>query len=59
VTTESGCDPVNSAVDLRVYPPDQRSSTDAAFTLEACSHAGPVWMSIYEPIIPGAGTIYG
>lgn len=59
VTTESGCDPVNSAVDLRVYPPGQHSSTDAPFTFEACSHAGVVWMSISEPIIPGVGTIYG
>jgi hypothetical protein len=59
VHTESGCGPVSSAADLRVYPPDQRSSTDAAFTFEACSHAGPVWMSITEPIIPGVGTING
>jgi hypothetical protein len=59
VTTESGCDPVYSAVDLRVFPPGQRSATDAAFSLEACSHAGPIWMSIFEPIIPGVGTING
>ena len=59
VTTEPGCGPVNSAVDLRVYPPGQRSATHAAFTFEACSHAGPIWMSIQEPIIPGVGTIYG
>lgn len=59
VTTESGCDPVNSAAELLVYPPGQHSSTDAAFTFEACSHAGVVWMSIVEPIIPGVGTIYG
>jgi hypothetical protein len=59
VHTGSGCDPVNSTAELRVYPPGQRSSTDAAFTFEACSHAGPIWMSIIEPIIPGVGTIYG
>ncbi|MGH3205394.1 MAG: DUF4232 domain-containing protein [Streptosporangiaceae bacterium] len=59
VTTESGCDPVYSAVDLRVFPPGQRSATDAAFSLEACSHSGPIWMSIFEPIIPGVGTING
>ena len=59
VTTEPGCDPVNSAANLRVYPPGQRSATFAAFSFQACSHAGPVWMSIQEPIIPGAGTIYG
>ena len=59
VSTEPGCDPVNSAANLRVYPPDQRSATYAAFSFEACSHAGPIWMSIQEPIIPGVGTIYG
>ena len=59
VSTEPGCDPVNSAANLRVYPPDQRSATFAAFSFEACSHAGPIWMSIQEPIIPGVGTIYG
>ena len=28
VSTEPGCDPVNTAVLLRVYPPGQRDSTD-------------------------------
>jgi hypothetical protein len=59
VTTEPGCDPVNSAANLRVYPPGQRSATFAAFSLEACSHAGPIWMDIIKPIIPGVGTING
>jgi hypothetical protein len=59
VSTEPGCDPVNSAALLRVYPPGQRSSTLAAFSFEACSHAGPIWMNIVEPIRPGVGTIYG
>jgi len=59
VSTEPGCDPVDSAANLRVYPPDQRSATIAAFTFEACSHAGPIWLSITEPIIPGVGTVYG
>jgi hypothetical protein len=59
VTTEPGCDPVNTAANLRVYPPGQRSATDAAFSFEACSHAGPVWMSITEPVIPGVGTVNG
>jgi len=59
VTTEPGCDPVNSAVELRVYPPGQRSATYAAFSFEACSRPGPIWMSIEEPIIPGVGTVYG
>jgi Protein of unknown function (DUF4232) len=59
VTTAPGCHPVNSAAYLRVYPPGQRSATLAAFSFEACSHAGPIWMTITEPIIPGVGTIYG
>ena len=56
VGTEPGCDPVNSAVLLRVYPPDQRNATYAAFSFQVCSHAGPVYMSIFGPIRAGVGT---
>jgi hypothetical protein len=59
VSTEPGCNPVNTAASLRVYPPGQRSATYAAFSFEACAKAGPVWMSITEPVIPGVGTING
>ena len=59
VTTEPGCDPVNSTAYLRVYPPGQRIAAYAAFSFEACSHAGPVWMTITEPITAGVGTVYG
>ena len=59
VTTEPGCRQVNSAVELRVYPPGQRSATDAAFSFPVCSHRGPIYMSIQEPIKPGVGTING
>lgn len=59
VTTEPGCDPVNSAADLRIFPPGQRSATFAAFSFEACSHTGPIWMNIIEPIIAGVGTVNG
>ena len=59
VSTEPGCDPVYSAVLLRIYPPGEYSATYAAFDLEACSHAGPVYMTVWEPIIPGVGTING
>jgi hypothetical protein len=59
VTTEPGCHPVNSAANLRIFPPGQRSATFAAFSFQACSHAGPIWMNIVEPIIPGVGTING
>jgi len=59
VTTEPGCDPVYSAALLRVYPPGEYSATYAAFDLESCSHAGPIYMTVWEPIIPGVGTING
>jgi hypothetical protein len=59
VSTEPGCHQVNSAVELRVYPPGQRSATFAAFSFEVCSHRGPIYMSIQEPIVPGVGTING
>lgn len=59
VTTEPGCDPVYSAVLLRIYPPDQYSATLAAFDFEVCSHAGPLYMSILGPITPGVGTADG
>ena len=58
VTTAPGCHPVFTTFELRVYPPGQYSATHAAFGLEACSHAGPVYMRV-EPILPGVGTIYG
>jgi Protein of unknown function (DUF4232) len=58
VTTAPGCDPVFSTFQLAVYPPGQYAATYAAFGLEACSHAGPIYMGV-EPILPGVGTIYG
>ncbi len=58
VTTTPGCHPVFSAFELRIYPPGQRSATYAAFGLEACSHAGPVYLSV-GPVLPGVGTING
>jgi hypothetical protein len=59
VSTEPGCDPVYTARLLRVYAPDQYQATYAAFSFEVCSHAGPIYMNITEPIIPGVGTIHG
>ena len=59
VGTAPECAQVKVATYLRVYPPGQRSATLAAFPVEACVHAGPVYMSIIEPIIPGVGTING
>jgi len=59
VGTEPGCDPVNSAALLRIYPPDERAATYSAFAFQVCSHAGPVYMSISGPIRVGVGTISG
>ena len=59
VTTEPGCDPVYSAALLRVYPPNQRGATYAAFAFEVCSHTGPFYLSIFEPIKAGVGTPNG
>jgi hypothetical protein len=56
VGTEPGCDPVKTMTGLRVYPPDQRSATFTPLSLEACSHAGPVYLGL-GPIQPGVGTI--
>jgi hypothetical protein len=58
VSTTSGCDPVNTTFELRVYPPDQRGAAFAFFDLEACSHAGPIYLSVGS-IKPGVGTING
>jgi hypothetical protein len=58
VTTAPGCDPTFATFELRVYAPGQYSATYAAFDLEACSHAGPVYLSV-GPILPGVGTING
>jgi hypothetical protein len=59
VTTEAGCDPVNSAVLLKVYPPGQHSATYAAYDFQSCSRPGVRYLSIVGPIIPGVGTING
>lgn len=53
-----GCDPVDSASELRVYPPDQRTAAQAFFDLPVCSHAGPVYLNV-GPIQRGAGGING
>ena len=58
VTTAPGCHPTFSTFELRVYPPGQRDATYAAFDLQACSHAGPVYLDV-EPLQPGVGTING
>jgi len=58
IDTTPACHPTFSAVELRIYPPNQRSATHAAFSLKVCSRPGTIFMSV-GPIIPGAGTING
>jgi Protein of unknown function (DUF4232) len=52
VYTSPDCDPTSDAQTLRVYPPGQRSATSAMFSLEVCSRAGAVYMSV-GPVEPG------
>jgi Protein of unknown function (DUF4232) len=58
VATSPGCHPVSSMFELRVYPPGQRQATFAAFSVEACSHAGPVYLDV-TPVQAGVGTRNG
>ena len=58
VATSPGCHPTFSTFELRIYPPGQYRATYAAFGLEACSHAGPVYLGV-QPVRPGVGTVNG
>jgi hypothetical protein len=58
VYTSPHCDPTSDVETLRVYPPGQRSSTLAMFSLEACSRPGATFMSV-GPVEPGPGTFSG
>ena len=58
IATAPGCHPTFSTFELRIYPPGQYRATYAAFGLQACSHAGPVYLGV-EPIQPGVGTVHG
>jgi hypothetical protein len=59
VSTGDGCGPVEEAAELRIYLAGQQRATYAAFGLRACSHAGPVYLTITEPIRAGVGTDMG
>ena len=58
VATAPGCHPTVRTFELRIYPPGQHRATYAVFDLQACSHAGPVYLGI-EPVRPGVGTVNG
>ena len=59
-TTVLACDPTPSPrSSCGTDPPGQRGATQtAAFDLQACSHAGPIYLGV-EPTQPGVGTING
>ena len=59
VQTTPGCSAVNSATQLSVIPPDQRTATHAAFSFPACSRPGVIYLTVLKPIQPGPGTING
>jgi hypothetical protein len=58
VLAPAACHPVYSAIELRIYPPDQRQATLAAYNLAACAHAGPVYLHV-GPVQAGVGTVNG
>jgi hypothetical protein len=58
VLSTAACHPVYSAIELRIYPPNERQSTLAAYDLGACAHAGPVYLHV-GPVQAGVGTING
>lgn len=47
------CQPVTAAA-LKVYPPDEFTSTQIPFSFRACGRVGPTFLSI-TPIQPGIG----
>ena len=59
VSTGGRCGSVDTAVELRVYLDGQKRATYAAFRIRACSHAGPVYLTITGPFRAGAGTNQG
>jgi Protein of unknown function (DUF4232) len=52
----SGCGPVATAYELRVYVAGQKRALYAALGLRACSHAGRVYLMITQAFRAGAGT---
>jgi hypothetical protein len=59
VSAGGRCGSVDTAVELRVYLDGQKRATYAAFRIRACSHAGPVYLTITGPFRAGAGTNQG
>jgi hypothetical protein len=59
VSTGGSCGTVEAASELRVYLAGQERATYAAFGLGACAGAGPVYLTITEPIRAGVGPDQG
>ena len=53
VSTAPGCKP-EPAVQLKIYPPGQRSATYTFFPAEACSAPRHTYL-VVQPILPGVG----
>lgn len=58
IFTSPGCRAVSPASELRVYPPNERTSTHALSDFQVCSHPGPIYLSV-GPIQSGVGGITG
>ena len=58
IFTSPGCQGVSTASELRVYPPNKRTATDALFDFQVCTNPGPIYLSV-GPIMPGVGGIAG
>jgi hypothetical protein len=59
VSAGSGCGPVATAFELRVYLDGQNRATYAAFDFQSCSHTGHVYLTVTGPIRAGVGTNQG
>lgn len=44
-----------TASGLRVYPPNQTTSTTIGYSFQALAEEGPIYMSVVGPIQPGTG----
>jgi hypothetical protein len=49
----SQCKPA-TATGVKVIPPDERNSSGVPFAFQACSKAGPIYLTI-QPVQPGVG----
>jgi hypothetical protein len=55
VSAGGRCGTVGPAAELRVWLGGQKQATYAAFGFQACAEAGPVYLTITEPIRAGVG----